>query len=111
MEYLELAMNRRQFLSSVASLGVSAALPAKAVPIQPIYETSPALTASEVAKRWADCVSRMITQTEEYQRAECDLIVYGQSMFNPAKVLAEIEALDSRREPCDAEFAGRDQIG
>ena len=57
------------------------------------------------AKRWADCVSRMITQTEEYQRAECDLIVYGQSMFNPAKVLAEIEPLDSRREPwqaCDA---------
>lgn len=47
----------------------------------------------------------MITQTEEYQRAECDLIVYGQSMFNPAKVLAEIEPLDSRREPwqaCDA---------
>jgi len=40
-----------------------------------------------------------VRNTMEYKRAEYDLIVYGQSMFNPAKVLAEIEALDSRREP------------
>ena len=46
-------MNRRQFLSSIASVGVSAALPAKAEP----------------------------------------------------------PGLDSRREPCDASVAGRDQIG
>ena len=105
MEYLELAMNRRQFLSSVASLGVSAALPAKAVPIQPIYETSPALTASEVAKRWTDCVSRMITQTKEYWRAYEEQLLYGHCVINVDKVLAEIEALDNRREPwqaCDA---------
>ena len=100
-------MNRRQFLSSIASVSVSAALPAKIVPIRSgIREIGPPMTASEVAERWADYVSRMITQTEEYQRAEMDLLVYGRSMFNPAKAIAEIEALDSRRKPWQDDDAG-----
>ena len=34
------------------------------------------------------------------------LLVYGRSMFNPAKAIAEIEALDSRRKPWQDDDAG-----
>jgi DNA-binding transcriptional regulator of glucitol operon len=52
-----------------------------------------------------------IINTEEYQRFETELLMYGQSVFNPAKAIAEIEALDRPGEPWHDGKAGRDQIG
>ena len=93
MEYLELAMNRRQFLSSVASLGVSAALPAKAVPIP---ET---ISPIDELEAWNRYILQRIMATKEYWRAYEEQLLYGRCVINVDKVLAEIEALDSRREP------------
>lgn len=47
-----------------------------------------------------------IINTEEYQRFETELLMYGQSAFNRANAIAEIEALDSRREPWQDGDAG-----
>ena len=105
-------MNRRAFLLGAIATpiatkvdAVSAALRPIAKPIQTIYSDMQAI------QQMIEHMMYEVRNTMEYKRAEYDLIVYGQSMFDPAKALAEIAPLDSRREPCDAEFAGRDQIG
>ena len=77
-------MNRRQFLSSAVSVGVSAALPAKALP-----DRKTTLTIDELVA-WQIYICQQITKTQEYWRTEYDLIVYGRSVFDPAKALAEI---------------------
>lgn len=105
-------MNRRQFLSSIASVGVSAALPAKTLPIpeipQPVYGVSPMM---EVLNYIRYDIAKKIALTSEYQRAEYELIAFGQSMFDPAKALAEIGALDSPAPAWQDAKAGGDQIG
>ena len=91
-------MNRRQFLSSVASVGVSAALPTTL----PISET---ISPIDELEAWNRYILQQIMATKEYWRAYEEQLLYGHCVINVDKVLAEIEALDSRREPwqaCDA---------
>ena len=92
-------MNRRQFLTLVASVGVSAALPANSLPIP---ET---ISPIDELEAWEGCIFQRIMATEEFWRAYEEQLLYGRCVINADKVLAEIEALDSRREPwqaCDA---------
>ena len=44
--------------------------------------------------------------TKEYWRAYEEQLLYGRCVINVDKVLAEIEALDSRREPWQDDDAG-----
>ena len=105
-------MNRRKFLSGVASaailpkIGVSAALPAKALPIP---ET---ISPIDELEAWEEYVFQRIMATEEYWRAYEDQLLYGHCVItNVDKVLAEIGALDSPAEPWQDAKAGGDQIG
>ena len=93
-------MNRRQFLSSVASVGVSAALPANSLPIP---ET---ISPIDELEAWEGCIFQRIMATEEFWRAYEEQLLYGRCVINADKVLAEIEALDSRREPWHDPNAG-----
>ena len=92
-------MNRRQFLSSVASLGVSAALPTTL----PISET---ISPIDELEAWNRYILQRIMATKEYWRAYEEQLLYGHCVINVDKVLAEIEALDSRREPWHDSNAG-----
>lgn len=86
-------MNRRQFLSSVASLGVSAALPTKAVPISP--PCYPEIIYIPFNTRPNLIYYRDISATQQ------KLI---ETFCIPNSLLAS-QPLDSRREPwqaCDA---------
>jgi len=85
-------MNRRQFLTSVASVGVSAALPTTL----PISET---ISPIDELEAWNRYILQQIMATKEYWRAYEEQLLYGHCVINVDKVLAEIEALDSRREP------------
>ena len=98
-------MNRRQFLTSAVSVGVSAALPAspKRTLGPPCF---PEIVDKSPAQAYIEHMMRRVVETMEYKRAEFDLIAYGQSVFDPAKAIAEIEALDSRREPWHDPKAG-----
>lgn len=92
-------MNRRQFLTLAASVGVSAALPANSLPIP---ET---ISPIDELEAWNRYILQQIMATKEYWRAYEEQLLYGHCVINVDKVLAEIEALDSRREPwqaCDA---------
>ena len=93
-------MNRRQFLSSVAGLGVSAALPAKALPIP---ET---ISPIDELEAWQSYIIQRIMATEEYWRAYEEQLLYGRCVINVDKVLAEIEALDSPSGPWQDAKAG-----
>ena len=99
------SMNRRQFLSSVAGLGVSAALPAKALPIP---ET---ISPIDELEAWQSYILQRIMATKEYWRAYEEQLRYGRCVINVDKVLAEIEALDSPAPAWQDDDAGRDQIG
>ncbi len=92
-------MNRRQFLSSVASLGVSAAL--QAIPAIP--KTVSPIDDLEAMNRY---IYQRIIYTKEYWRAYKEQLLYGHCVINVDKVLAEIEPLDSRREPWHDSNAG-----
>ena len=102
-------MNRRQFLSSVAGLGVSAALPTMPKTMPNI--TTPILTMDDYIVRILNPIVDRMLQSTEYRRAYEELLLYGYSTINVDKALAEIEPLDSRREPWHDGIAGRDQIG
>ena len=93
-------MNRRQFLSSVSSLGVSAALPANSLPIP---ET---ISPIDELEAWEGCIFQRIMATEEFWRAYEEQLLYGRCVINADKVLAEIKPLDSRREPWHDPNAG-----
>ena len=93
-------MNRRQFLTLVASVGVSAALPANSLPIP---ET---ISPIDELEAWEGCIFQRIMATEEFWRAYEEQLLYGRCVINADKVLAEIEALDSRREPWQDANAG-----
>ena len=93
-------MNRRQFLTLVASVGVSAALPANSLPIP---ET---ISPIDELEAWEGCIFQRIMATEEFWRAYEEQLLYGRCVINADKVLAEIEALDSRREPWHDPNAG-----
>lgn len=93
-------MNRRQFLTSAASVGVSAALPANSLPIP---ET---ISPIDELEAWEGCIFQRIMATEEFWRAYEEQLLYGRCVINADKVLAEIEALDSRREPWHDPNAG-----
>ena len=93
-------MNRRQFLTLVASVGVSAALPANSLPIP---ET---ISPIDELEAWEGCIFQRIMATEEFWRAYEEQLLYGRCVINADKVLAEIEALDSRREPWQDDDAG-----
>ena len=82
-------MNRRQFLTSAASVGVSAALPANSLPIP---ET---ISPIDELEAWEGCIFQRIMATEEFWRAYEEQLLYGRCVINVDKVLAEIEALDS----------------
>ena len=81
-------MNRRQFLSSVAGLAVSAALPTTL----PIPET---ISPIDELEAWNRYILQRIMATKEYWRAYEEQLLYGRCVINVDKVLAEIEALDS----------------
>jgi len=85
-------MNRRQFLASAASVGVSAALPTTL----PISET---ISPIDELEAWNRYILQQIMATKEYWRAYEEQLLYGRCVINVDKVLAEIEPLDSRREP------------
>ena len=93
-------MNRRQFLTLVASVGVSAALPANSLPIP---ET---ISPIDELEAWEGCIFQRIMATEEFWRAYEEQLLYGRCVINADKVLAEIEALDSRRKPWQDDDAG-----
>ena len=93
-------MNRRQFLTLVASVGVSAALPANSLPIP---ET---ISPIDELEAWEGCIFQRIMATEEFWRAYEEQLLYGRCVINADKVLAKIEALDSRREPWQDANAG-----
>ena len=93
-------MNRRQFLTLVASVGVSAALPANSLPIP---ET---ISPIDELEAWEGCIFQRIMATEEFWRAYEEQLLYGRCVINADKVLAEIEALDSRRGPWHDPNAG-----
>ena len=91
-------MNRRQFLSSVAGLAVSAALPTTL----PIPET---ISPIDELEAWNRYILQRIMATKEYWRAYEEQLLYGRCVINVDKVLAEIEALDSPApawQACDA---------
>ena len=81
-------MNRRQFLSLVAGLAVSAALPTTL----PIPET---ISPIDELEAWNRYILQRIMATKEYWRAYEEQLLYGRCVINVDKVLAEIEALDS----------------
>ena len=93
-------MNRRQFLTLVASVGVSAALPANSLPIP---ET---ISPIDELEAWEGCIFQRIMATEEFWRAYEEQLLYGRCVINADKVLAEVEALDSRRKPWQDDDAG-----
>ena len=93
-------MNRRQFLTLFASVGVSAALPANSLPIP---ET---ISPIDELEAWEGCIFQRIMATEEFWRAYEEQLLYGRCVINADKVLAEIEALDSRRKPWQDDDAG-----
>ena len=97
------SMNRRQFLSSVAAVGVSAALPTTL----PIPETISPIAWLEA---WQSYIFQSITATKEYWRAYEEQLLYGRCVINVNKVLAEIEALDSPAAAWQDAKAGRDRI-
>ena len=81
-------MNRRQFLTSAVSVGVSAALPTTL----PIPET---ISPIDELEAWNRYILQRIMATKEYWRAYEEQLLYGRCVINVDKVLAEIEALDS----------------
>ena len=93
-------MNRLQFLSSVAATSVSAALSANTLPIPEIISPIDELEA------WQSYILQRIMASKEYWRAYEGQLLYGRCVINVDKVLAEIEALDSRREPWQDANAG-----
>ena len=89
-------MNRRQFLSSIASVGVSAALPAKVVPISGewIEGQRTVLTLAEYSKTIRPPSQTMI-----------DMFVKTNELLGHIE-WTNLPGLDSRREPWQDDDAG-----
>lgn len=94
-------MNRRQFLSSVASVGVSAALPAKALP-------DPPMICGPIDQGLNLYPGNVVYVTEHYNGTHIRSVL---SRTSWRTLNADQPPLDSRRGPWHDGKAGRDQIG
>ena len=108
-------MNRRAFLLGAIATPIATKVDAVSAALRPdSYGLSPSAMALDNLKAFQEYHNKlwhMIMNTKEYWRSYEDMLLYGQSTFDPYKAIAEIEALDRPGEPCDASIAGRDQIG